>query len=405
MDARTTTDWRPPVPPETGAAGFKGEAGRPDFYSRCTMSGRNDEQTDGARSTLALIGAGCWGSTLAALQAENFRRVNLYTPEVDSCEEITRFHSNERYLDDFRLPPNVFPTTALERALDGADWVIVAVPSQAAREVARSMKGLFAERLPTVLATKGLEVGSGLLSIEVWRQEMGSQGRRTCRDAMVLSGPNLAREICAGMPAVSLLAGVEPADVRSAVTALSHPLLSLRGHHDPLGAQAAGALKNVYAVGCGLAAGMGWGDNVMGTLIWRGLDETSVFAEAVGGDPGVVMTPAGVGDFVATCGSPLSRNHDLGRILAGGAGSREEVRGVREGAQTAQEAVRRSRALGLRLRLLEAVWSVMAGADQPRAILDAACSLEQAGERGRQRRGEQWAASLGLRRGMGVASE
>lgn len=369
------------------------------------MSGRTISNNDVVEGILAVIGAGCWGTTLAALEADNFARVNLYTPEVDACEEIARYHSNERYLDDFRLPANVMPTTVLERALDGASMAVVAVPSHAARQIAGDFKGLFADRLPVVLATKGLEMNTGLLSLEVWRQEMGSAGKRGSREAMVLSGPNLAREICGGMPAVSLLAGLEPSDVKRAAARLSHPLLSLREHHDPLGAQAAGALKNVYAVGCGLARGLDWGDNVMGTLIWRGLEETANFAEAVGGDPAVVMTPAGVGDFVATCGSPLSRNHDLGRILAGRGETKEDVRGVREGAQTAQEALRRCRALGLELALLEAIWSVMAGAEQPRVMLEAACTPARPEARARLRWPEQWANSISLKPGMGVASE
>jgi glycerol-3-phosphate dehydrogenase (NAD(P)+) len=364
-------------------------------------SGNNDD----VEGVLAVIGAGCWGTTLAVLEADNFARVNLYTPEVDAYEEIARYHSNERYLDDYRIPANVMPTTVLERALDGASMAVVAVPSHAVREIARAFRGLFADRLPVVLATKGLEINTGLLSLEVWRQEMGPAGKRDCREAMVLSGPNLAREICRGMPAVSLLAGVEAGGVKRAAARLSHPLLSLREHHDPLGAQAAGALKNVYAVGCGLACGLDWGGNVMGALIWRGLEETSRFAEAVGGDPAVVMTPAGVGDFVATCGSPLSRNHDLGRILAGRGDTKEDVRGVREGAQTAQEALRRCRALGLELGLLEAIWSVMAGAEQPRVILEAACSPARPDARARPRWAEQWATSLALKPGMGVASE
>lgn len=357
------------------------------------------------REVLAVIGAGCWGTTLAALQADNFDRVNLYTPEVDCCEEIARYGTNERYLDDFRLPPNVVPTTVLERALDGASAALVAVPSHAARDVASAMKGLFADRLPVVLATKGLEMNTGLLSLEVWRQEMGPAGRRGSRDAMVLSGPNLAREICSGMPAVSLLAGTDPAEVKRHAQRLSHPLLALRPYHDPLGAQTAGALKNVYAVGCGLARGLGWGENVMGTMIWRGLEETSGFAAAVGGDPAVVMTPAGIGDFVATCTSPLSRNHDLGLVLAGEAGTREDVRGVREGAQTAQEALRRSRGLGLELKLLEAVWSVMAGVEQPRAVLNAACSPAQPVPGVRARRSEQRPPALGFVPGVEVAPE
>jgi glycerol-3-phosphate dehydrogenase (NAD(P)+) len=341
------------------------------------MSGRQARSKQpGEPDTLAVLGGGAWGTTLAALQADNFRRVNLFTPEADAAEEMNRFHSNSRYLDDFVLPRNVFATTSIEVALDGASTMIVAVPSHAVREVARQAIDLALKGTRVVLATKGLEKGTGLLSIEVWREEQVSLAcgaRRKHPDPLVLSGPNLAREICSGLPAVSNVAGENAQAVRRAARALSHGLLTLVPYHDPLGAQAAGALKNVYAVGCGMASGLGWGDNVTAAIVWRGLEETAVFAQAIGGDPRVVSTPAGVGDFLATCTSPLSRNHDLGRTIVGADRGDEAVRGVREGAQTAGEALRRGRSLGLEMCLLDAIWSVLAGARKPAAVLEAAC--------------------------------
>lgn len=360
----------------------------------------------GGRGALAVIGAGSWGTTLAAVEACNFERVNLYTPEPDVCEELLRFGSNERYLDEYRMPRNVLPFGVLEHAVEGAELVLVAVPSSAIRQVTRALKPLVAERVPVVLATKGLETGSGLLSIEVWRQELLTSQRRGARDAMALSGPNLASELRGGHPAVSLLAGTDPQVTRAVAGRMGNPLLSLVLYHDPIGAQAAGALKNVYAVACGIAKGLEWGDNVLGALIWRGLAETSVFAGAIGGDPAVALTPAGVGDFVATCCSPLSRNHDLGRTLAGMAPG-AEVRGVREGAQTAREAARRARSLSLELPLLEAVWSVMEGAERPEAILNAAVG-RNASEPALAPRGQEKATGLTAVRavpGLGLASE
>jgi glycerol-3-phosphate dehydrogenase (NAD(P)+) len=360
--------------------------------------------------TLAVIGAGCWGTTLAALQARNFSRVNILAREADACEEILRFHTNESYLDDFAIPRNVLPATSLEHALDGASIVIVAVPSHAVREVARDIRSVSAERVPTVLATKGLEENTGLVSLEVWRQEVGYTARRDPRDAMVLSGPNLAREISRGLPAVSVLAGQDQGLVWGTIRKLSQPLLSLVSYHDPLGAQAAGALKNVYAIGCGLARGLGWGDNVTAAIIWRGLEETAFFAEAIGGDPAVIMTPAGLGDFVATCISPLSRNHDLGRIIAGAGGVNEEIRGVREGFQTARESSMRSRSLGLELDLLEAIRSVVSGEGRSEAVLEAACGAPdgakgRAAARRRAGRAEHPWAPRGYWPEMGVAAE
>ncbi|MBU1669857.1 MAG: NAD(P)H-dependent glycerol-3-phosphate dehydrogenase [Actinobacteria bacterium] len=370
-----------------------------------SRSDRTRKDTE-AHGELAVIGAGAWGSTLAALEAGNFTRVNIYTPEADVAEELLRFGSNERYLGEYRLPRNVFPFGVMGRAVEGAEMVLVAVPSSVIRQVARAIKPMLTEHVPVVLATKGLETGSGLLSLEVWRQELATSHRRGTRDAMVLSGPNLASELRAGRPALSLLAGTDPQTTAAAARRLCVPSLSLIPHGDPLGAQAAGALKNVYAVACGIASGLSWGDNALGALIWRGLAETSSFAEAVGGEPEVALTPAGVGDFVATCCSPLSRNHDLGRTIAGMAPG-EEVRGVREGAQTAREAARRARSLSLDLPLLEAVWAVMEGAERPAAILDAAIG-PSAGETERDARVHERATGLAALRaapGFGLAPE
>lgn len=322
---------------------------------------------------LAVIGAGAWGTTLAWLQSANFPRVQLFSAEADSVEEINGSHSNSRYLPGLVLPPNVTATDRLDAAVEGASTVIMAVPSRAFRQVAAGVIAHCDAAARMVLATKGLETGTGLLSLEVFREEahQGEFGRRR-RDPLVISGPNLAVEISRGMPSVSTLAGSDASEVRRAAAALSHQLLTLVPFGDPLGAQAAGALKNVYAIGCGMAAALAWGDNAIAAILWRGLQETGRFARSISGTTAVVATPAGIGDMVATCTSPLSRNHDLGRTLAGGAGS-EAVKGVREGAHTALEAARRCRALGLDLPLLDSIRGVLVGERKPEAVLQAAC--------------------------------
>ncbi|MBU4193425.1 MAG: hypothetical protein KKF66_00315, partial [Actinobacteria bacterium] len=138
---------------------------------------------------LAVIGAGAWGTTLAAVQAANFHRVNLFTVEPDTCEEIARFHKSERYTGEFQIPVNVMPTTSLARAVEGVSWLIVAVPSHAARDVASRLKSVLAPTARVVLATKGLEKDTGLLSLEVFRQEFGVSGKRDPDEPFVLTGP------------------------------------------------------------------------------------------------------------------------------------------------------------------------------------------------------------------------
>ncbi|MBN2168996.1 MAG: NAD(P)H-dependent glycerol-3-phosphate dehydrogenase [Actinobacteria bacterium] len=348
---------------------FKGRRARDEERNRMEM--HHDGNIDG---TLAVIGGGSWGTTLAALLAGNFDRVNLCEKDEDVCRDIVENRENSKYLDDFKIPDNILPTSSAEIALEGASIILVATPSYASREVASSISGIVADNQPVVIATKGLEGNTGLLNVEVWREELEAAGHKNLIDPLVLSGPTLAREICSGLPSVCVLAGRDMDIVGNVKTRFTNPLLSIMEWGDPLGVQAAAALKNVYAVACGLASGMYWGDNVVGAIIWRGMEESARFISALGGDPAVVSTPAGIGDLVATCISPKSRNHHLGRMIAGKDLDDESVRGVTEGAHTAQEATRRCRSLGIKLELLDSIWLLLSGKSQPRDVLNAVFS-------------------------------
>jgi glycerol-3-phosphate dehydrogenase (NAD(P)+) len=315
---------------------------------------------------LAVIGDGAWGTTLAWLQSPAFHRVSLVVLEGTTAEEIVKYHVNSRAFDWLRLPPNIVPETSVGEAVKRAALVIVAVPSSALRPVAREVCEAGC-RQTVVIATKGMERGAGLLALEVWREE----SRRSCPDPLLLSGPNLASEIAGGMPAVSVLAGVSSRRVNGAIEMLQGPALILQPWHDPLGAQCMGALKNAYAIACGMASGLGWGANVTAAIVWRGLEEARRFALALGADPNVSNTPAGVGDFMATCISPLSRNYDAGMGIARAGG---EAPGVREGEGAAIEASRRARALGLELPLLESIKDVLVNSAPPKCVMEAATS-------------------------------
>ena len=313
---------------------------------------------------IAVIGDGAWGTTLTWLQASACHRVSLVVLEGTTAEEITKYHVNSRACGGLRLPSNIMAGTSIAEAVTRAAAVIVAVPSGALRPVARDVCEAGCTS-PVVIATKGMERGTGLLGVEVWREE----SRRSRLDPLVLSGPHLAPEIAGGRPAVSVLAGVSSRRVNSAIKLLRRPGFSLYPWHDPLGAQCMGALKNVYAIACGMAAGLGWGANVSSAAIWRGLEEAREFALALGADPNVSGTPAGVGDFVATCTSPLSRNYGMGMGIARADG---EVPGVREGEGAAIEASRRARSLGLELPLLESITAVLMNSGPPELVMEAA---------------------------------
>lgn len=225
------------------------------------------------------------------------------------------------YLDGILLPETIAVTAGLEQALDGAGLVFLVVPSQAVRMVARRCAPLLAPDACVLLCSKGIERETGLLMSEVAGQEL--QGRPLA----VLSGPSFAAEVAAGKPAaVTVAISAQPggglhASRRLGVrleTALDRPSFRIHLSGDPIGVEIAGAMKNVIAIACGIAAGMDLGANLRAALITRGLAEMRRLTVAAGGHPETATGLAGIGDLVLTCSDPQSRNYSLGHSLGSG---------------------------------------------------------------------------------------
>lgn len=312
--------------------------------------------------SLAIIGAGSWGTTLGLALAERFDDVLLIARREEISRNINEFHLNEEYLGKVTLPNNVFSSTSLEE-VKCSSAILIAVPSSGMRDVVSALYQLEWQEggMPQVLiATKGFERGTGLLAIEVFKEVACSGDCAIGSEPLVISGPCLSAEICGGFPTLAVIAGRKRDSVDFWREKLSSRLLRFMSFYAPLGIQCAGALKNVYAIGCGLAAGAGFGANAVGLIVSRGLYETKLFIEAIGGNPLVVWTPAGVGDFVATCASLESRNHAFGMAIAEGKALGGRGRVV-EGAQSASEVVKRARSMGLQLPLAKSIADVVDG--------------------------------------------
>ncbi|MDD5448555.1 MAG: NAD(P)H-dependent glycerol-3-phosphate dehydrogenase, partial [Actinomycetota bacterium] len=325
--------------------------------------------------SIAIVGAGSWGTTLSLALAERFDDVLLIARREKISRKINELHLNEEYLGKVTLPNNVFSSTSLE-AVKFSSAILIAVPSSGMRDVASMLFKLeWRERkMPQVLiATKGFERHTGLLAIEVFEEVACSSAYPMSGEPLVISGPCLSNEICGGFPTLAVIAGQKKDSVDLWRERLSSRLLGFMSLYDPLGVQCAGALKNVYAIGCGIAVGVGFGANATGLIVSRGLEETRLFIEAIGGDSRVIWTPAGVGDFVATCVSPKSRNHAFGRAIASG-GALEARKGVAEGASSAFEVVNRARSLGLHLPLAERVADVVDGRESISSFIAAVLS-------------------------------
>ncbi len=262
---------------------------------------------------VAVIGAGSWGTAVAGLVARHADEVMLWAHSQAVTDGINTSHANPRYLVDYRLPDNIRSTTSLTRAADGAEAIFVVTPSSHVRATCEGLAGHVPDEVPVAVLAKGIELGSAKTMSEVADEALGGH-ERIC----ALSGPNHAEEVCRGMISAAVIAS---RDARAAEGIRSLVIdRSFRAYvtDDVTGVEVCGAVKNVIAIACGVAAGIGLGDNTLAVIMTRGLAEMGRFVSSLGGDPITCMGLAGMGDLIATCTSRHSRNRSFGVGLAGG---------------------------------------------------------------------------------------
>ena len=276
-----------------------------------------------------VFGTGSWGTTFAMMLADAGAEVTLCGRRAALAEQITRLHVNADYLPGVRLPDAVRATTDPAAAVAGADLVVLAVPSQTLRANLAQWRDLLPAGAPVVSLMKGVELGTSRRMSEVVIEAGGVPPERV----VVVSGPNLAREIAQHQPAAGVVACIDhdTADVvaHACATTYFRPYTAT----DVVGTELGGAVKNVIALAVGMAQGLGLGDNSKASLITRGLAETTRLGEALGADPLTFAGLAGVGDLIATCMSPLSRNRTFGEQLGGGRSVEQVVADTRQTAE------------------------------------------------------------------------
>lgn len=271
--------------------------------------------TPDQQSPVAVVGATTWGTTLAVLAARNGARVRLLCRTADEAEALSRAGRHARRLPDVPFPATLTPKHDPGSALDGSRLVIVAVPSDSFRQnLHRIAKYLPADAV-ALSVTKGLELPAGLRMSEVLAEEV--PGHPPGQFA-VLSGPNLAGEIIGGKPAVTVVASADEESSRLAQDTLMSPAFRIYTSDDVVGVEMGGALKNIIALAAGIADGMDAGDNAKAALVTRGLNEIGRLGIAAGAQLMTFAGLAGLGDVMATCNSPLSRNRRVGEELARG---------------------------------------------------------------------------------------
>jgi glycerol-3-phosphate dehydrogenase (NAD(P)+) len=263
---------------------------------------------------VAVLGAGSWGTTFAKVLADAGRSVVLWARRSEVADAVRHRRQNPDYLPGVRLPDGLECTADAGNAVADADAVVLAMPSQSVRTNLSMWRG----RLPpgcTVLSlSKGVELGTLKRMSEVITEAGGVPAERVA----VLSGPNLAREIAAEQPTATVVACADHERAIALQQACGTGYFRPYTNTDVVGCELAGACKNVIALACGIAAGKGYGANTMASLITRGLAETARLGTTLGADPMTFAGLAGLGDLVATCSSPLSRNRTLGERLGRG---------------------------------------------------------------------------------------
>jgi glycerol-3-phosphate dehydrogenase (NAD(P)+) len=307
------------------------------------------------QTCVAVVGGGSWGTTVASLAARNAPTI-LWTRRAEIAEEIERDHVNGEYLPGEELDPSLSATSDLKDAVTRADVLVMAVPSHGFRSVLERAAPYVRPWVPIVSLTKGLE------------QETDNRMTQVIEDVLpghpagVLAGPNLAREVIGGYAAAAVIAMPDEQVCSALQRIFTQTAFRVYASTDVCGVEVAGALKNVFAIAAGMAAGLGTGDNTRALVIARSLAEMTRLGIAMGGERHTFAGLAGMGDLLATCISPLSRNRHVGEELARGRTLDEitdEMNMVAEGVNTSRVVMKLSERHGVEMPIAHEVYRVV----------------------------------------------
>ena len=306
---------------------------------------------------ITVLGAGSWGTTVASLVA-NRHETTLWARNPDIALEINEHATNNSYLAGFHLPRALRASSDLEKSVASAQLLVIAVPSHAFRRTLEDSSGYIYPWIPVVSLTKGFEQGSLMRMTEVITDVLPGH------PAAALTGPNLAREIMSGSAAAAVVATPDLAVATAIQKVLGRGVFRLYTHHDVIGCEVGGALKNVVAIACGIAQGLSVGDNTRAAVMTRGLAELARLGEAMGGEAATFAGLTGMGDLIATCVSAHSRNRYVGEQLGIGRSLAEitgEMTMVAEGVTAAVTAHALAERYNVAMPVCSDVYEVVSG--------------------------------------------
>ncbi len=346
---------------------------------------------------IAIIGTTTWGITLGVVLAHKGQQVKLWARTEQEATELRNNGLNSTLTPGVVFPPQLSITSSLSEALAKVKAVILVVPSQSLRQNTKLIAEHLDGSMLIMSAAKGLEIGSSKRMSQVIADEIEP---RFQANICVLSGPNLSQEVLGKLPAATVVAAEDEAIARKAQRLLTTPNLCVFTNTDVVGVELGGAMKNIIALGAGIADGLGYGDNAKAALITRGLTEMTALGVSLGANPLTFSGLAGLGDLIATCASPLSRNHYVGVELVKGRSLKEitdSMTGVAEGVSATLVVWKLAQEMGLEMPITEAIYRVLyEGADLHRAAVD----LMSAGAT-HELAGRKWRLFSFLRRAKG----
>jgi glycerol-3-phosphate dehydrogenase (NAD(P)+) len=316
---------------------------------------------------VTVIGAGSWGSAIACLLGNAGHEVQLWARDAELAATINNTRHNPRYLSDIVFPQTVQATASLKNSVEKTESLVLVTPSSALPQMADHLASLGVATLPLVLLSKGIERTGGHLLLEVLAERLGAHsGEAATQGAAehlaVLSGPNHAEEVARNIPSATVVASLSEQTARFFQALFSTPAFRVYTSTDVVGVQLCAAAKNIIAIACGLASGLGMGDNTLALLMTRGLAEISRLVASQGGEQLTCMGLAGMGDLVATCTSPHSRNRGFGLELASGKtleAYQQRTHMVVEGAAASLSITDLARKQGIELPISEALRSII----------------------------------------------
>lgn len=306
---------------------------------------------------IAVLGAGAWGTTLACLLSGQGPQVCLWARRPEFAEQLVRDRENREYLPGAPFPEALQVVPELRAALHDVRWVIMAVPSHGLREVAQQAERHLHPGALVICATKGLERPSGVRMSQILQETLAAKRPRI----VALSGPNLSAEIIAGQPAVSVAASQDLKAALEAQELLSNSLFRVYTNSDIIGVELCGAIKNIIAIGAGISDGLGLGSNARAALMTRGMAEMKRLGLKLGARAATFGGIAGMGDLIATCHSPLSRNWNVGYRLGQGEKPAAVISGrhtVAEGIFTTFAAQEKAREVGVEMPITDTLAQV-----------------------------------------------